>query len=255
MLSVISPAKTLDFESPCPPHRATGADYLDASGELIAVLRKMTRGQLQELMGISAPLAEVNFRRFKEWKRPFTEDNARAALFAFKGDVYTGLTLDSYSRADLQFAQSHLRILSGLYGLLRPLDLILPYRLEMGTPLKTPRGKNLYEFWGNILTDGLNKSLLKSGSEVLVNLASLEYFGSIDPRAIQGRIITPQFKDSKNGTYKIISFFAKKARGMMCDFVIKNRIEEPEALKSFDSGGYQFNPALSDTSTWVFTRD
>ena len=255
MLSVISPAKTLDFESPCPPHRASGADYLESSGELIAILRKKTRGQLQELMGISAQLAEVNFQRFKEWTVPFTEDIARAALFAFKGDVYTGFTLDSYSKSDLQFAQSHLRILSGLYGLLRPLDLILPYRLEMGTSLKTPKGKNLYEFWGGLLTEGLNMALSKSGSDVLVNLASLEYFGAISPSGIRGRIVTPQFKDLKNGNYKIISFFAKKARGMMCDFMIKNRIDEPEALKSFDTGGYQFNPALSGSDTWVFTRD
>lgn len=255
MLAVISPAKTLDFESRCPPHRASGSDYLDASAELVAILRKKTRTELQELMGISPPLAEVNFDRFTAWKQPFTGDNARAALFAFKGDVYTGFTLDTYSAADLRFTQSHLRILSGLYGLLRPLDLILPYRLEMGTALKTPKGKNLYEFWGSRLTEGLNKALSKSGNDALVNLASLEYFGAVNPREIKGRIITPQFKDLKNGNYKIISFFAKKARGMMCDFMIKNRIEEPEALKSFDTGGYRYNPAMSDSNTWAFTRD
>ncbi len=255
MLAVISPAKTLDFESTCPPHRVTESDYLEPAGELVAILRRKKRVELQELMAISPGLAELNFKRFKDWSVPFTQDNARAALFAFKGDVYTGFTLESYSKADLQFAQAHLRILSGLYGLLRPLDLILPYRLEMGTALRTPKGKNLYEFWGSRLTDGLNAALANSGSGVLINLASQEYFAAVSPGRVNGRIITPQFKDLKNGNYKIISFFAKKARGMMCDFIIKNRIHEPEALKSFDTGGYRLNPAMSASDTWVFTRD
>jgi len=254
MLAVISPAKTLDFESPCPALPWTMPDFLDDSADLVAVLRKMSRKQLEVLMGISPALADVNFRRFQEWKTPFSDDTARSALFAFKGDVYTGFHLDTYRKTDFQFAQKHLRILSGLYGILRPLDLMLPYRLEMGTPLKTPKGKTLYEFWGTALTDGLNDALSESGNKTLVNLASQEYFKAVSPSRINGRLITPQFKDLKNGQFKIISFFAKKARGMMCDFMIRNRITRAESLLDFESDGYRFNPSMSDAETWTFTR-
>lgn len=254
MLSVISPAKTLDFKSACPPHKSSECDYLDASDELITELRRLSRADLAELMEISPALAELNYQRYEDWSLPLSEDNARAAIFAFKGDVYTGLTLDTYSGADLKFAQKHLRILSGLYGLLRPLDLMFPYRLEMGTALKTTRGKNLYEFWGDRLSEGVNTALAKSGSDVLVNLASQEYFKAISPARLKGRIVTPHFKEKKNGEYKIVSFFAKKARGMMVDYLIKNAINEPEPMKSFDTDGYRFNPALGDSDNWVFTR-
>jgi cytoplasmic iron level regulating protein YaaA (DUF328/UPF0246 family) len=254
MLSVISPAKTLDFESACPSHRVSECDYLDSADELIAELRRLSRTRLADLMEISPSLAELNYQRYREWSLPLTEDNARAALFAFKGDVYTGLTLDTYSGSDLKFAQKHLRILSGLYGLLRPLDLMFPYRLEMGTALKTKRGKTLYEFWGDRLSEGVNAALAKSGSDVIVNLASQEYFKAISPAKLKGRIVTPHFKEKKNGEYKIVSFFAKKARGMMVDYLIKNAINEPEPMKSFDTDGYRFNPALGDSDNWVFTR-
>jgi len=254
MLSVISPAKTLDFESACPSHKASECAYLESAADLIAVLREKSRTELAELMDISPALADLNYRRYHEWSLPLTEDNSRAAIFAFKGDVYTGLTLDTYSGADLRYAQKHLRILSGLYGLLRPLDLMFPYRLEMGTALKTKRAKNLYEFWGDRLTDGVNAALAKSGSEVLVNLASQEYFKAVPTEGIMGRIVTPHFKEKKNGDYKIVSFFAKKARGMMVDYIIKNEINDPEPMKSFDTDGYRFNPALGDADNWVFTR-
>jgi len=254
MLSVISPAKTLDFESACPSHRVSECDYLDSADELIAELRRLSRTRLADMMEISPSLAELNYQRYREWSLPLTEDNARAALFAFKGDVYTGLTLDTYSGSDLKFAQKHLRILSGLYGLLRPLDLMFPYRLEMGTALKTKRGKTLYEFWGDRLSEGVNAALAKSGSDVIVNLASQEYFKAISPAKLKGRIVTPHFKEKKNGEYKIVSFFAKKARGMMVDYLIKNAINEPEPMKSFDTDGYRFNPALGDSDNWVFTR-
>lgn len=255
MLLVISPAKTLDFESALPPHRATQPAFLAEAEALASVLRRKSRPELAELMGLSEKLANLNWRRYREWSTPFTEDNARAALFAFKGDVYTGFDLPSYGAAELRFAQKHLRILSGLYGLLRPLDLIQPYRLEMGTALKTKAGKNLYEYWGGALTSAANAALKRSGDATLVNLASKEYFSALQPDRIAGRVVTPVFKDLKKDGYRIVSFFAKKARGMMCDYAIRHALEDPEALKDFDGGGYAYRPDLSDDAEWVFTRD
>lgn len=255
MLALISPAKTLDYESDLPSFEPTQPEFLDEASTLIEVLRKKSRPQLRELMGISENLADLNFSRYNEWALPFTEDNARAALFAFKGDVYTGFELESYKKADLNFAQKHLRILSGLYGVLRPLDLMQPYRLEMGTALKTKGGKTLYDFWGESITENLNESLKKNRSKEVINLASKEYFSSVKANQLEGRLITPQFKDLKNGSYKIISFYAKKARGMMCDYMIRNRIKSPEGLKGFDTDGYSFNDELSTGDDWVFTRD
>ncbi len=254
MLAVISPAKTLDFSSPLPGHRPTQAARLEESVELIAVLRRKSREELAALMGISPALADLNWRRYREWTLPFDEDRARAAIFAFKGDVYTGFSLAEYGAEDFRFAQSHLRILSGLYGVLRPLDLILPYRLEMGTALKTKRGKNLYEFWGDRLTDDLNAALAKSGGRTLINLASQEYFGAVQPERIKGRVITPHFREWKGGRYQIVSFFAKKARGLMSDYLIRRRLSDPEELKSFDSDGYRHHPELGDETNWYFTR-
>ncbi len=255
MIAVISPAKTLDFEKDCPAHEPTVPEYLDQSSNLVGILRKKSRGDLMSLMSISEKLADLNFDRYQNWQTPFTEDNARAALLAFKGDVYTGFELDGYGKKEFKYAQKHLRILSGLYGLLRPLDLIQPYRLEMGTKLNTPLGKDLYSFWGDQITEGLNTSLSKSGSDVLVNLASKEYFTSVRKPALKaGRIITPDFKDWKNGKYKIISFYAKKARGMMCDFMTQNGITDPKGLKDFRTAGYSFNSELSEGDNWVFTR-
>lgn len=254
MLAVISPAKTLDFESALPRHRPTQAARLDESAELVSIMKRKSRPELESLMGISPALADLNWRRYREWILPFDEDRARAAIFAFKGDVYTGFSLGEYGADDFRFAQSHLRILSGLYGLLRPLDLILPYRLEMGTALKTKRGKNLYEFWGGRLTDDLNAALAKSGDRTLVNLASQEYFGAIQPERVEGRIVTPHFREWRNGRYQIVSFFAKKARGLMSDYLIRNRLSRPEELKAFDRDGYRYHPELGDESNWHFTR-
>lgn len=255
MLAVLSPAKTLDYDSTCPNHRPTQPRFLDDSAELIETIRKRSRPQLRELMGISEKLADLNFQRYKEWDRPFSEDNARAAILAFKGDVYTGFDFSQYSTADFRYAQKHLAILSGLYGMLRPLDLIQPYRLEMGTQLKTKRGTNLYEFWGDSLTLGVNRALEDSGATTLVNLASNEYFKAIQPEAIQGEIITPIFKDLKNGTYKFMSFYGKKARGMMADFIVRERVKSLAKLKKFKTGGYRYNADLTEGNKWVFTRD
>ncbi len=255
MIAVISPAKTLDYESRCPSVPVSEPAFLEDSASLIGVLRKKRRPELRALMGISEALAELNHERYRDWHLPFTEDNARPALLAFKGDVYTGFTLDEYTKRDFTFAQKHLRILSGLYGVLRPLDLMQPYRLEMGTALKTSRGKDLYAFWDRKITHALNEALAESGSRQLVNLASNEYYRSVDERSLDAEVITPIFKDLKNGEYKIISFFAKKARGLMCDHLIRNRLRKAEELKHFQTAGYGFRPDLSEGNHWVFTRD
>ncbi len=255
MLAVISPAKTLDFESKCPTNKHTDPDFLEKSKTLMNKLAKLSRPKLGELMRISEKLATENHQRFQDWHLPFTPENARAALFAFKGDVYTGFDLDDYKARDFDYAQKHLRILSGLYGLLRPLDLIQPYRLEMGTRLKVGRSADLYAFWDTAIADALNEALKKSGPTTLINLASNEYFASVKAERVDGRIITPSFKDLKNGQYKFLSFFAKKARGMMADYMIRERISDPEDLKRFDREGYTYNAELSKGDAWVFTRD
>lgn len=255
MLAVISPAKTLDYDSVCPSHCPTQPNFLDEASELIAVLKEKTHPQLRQLMSISDKIADQNIERYKAWSQPFTEDNARAAIFAFKGDVYSGLETSAYGKPELQYAQKHLRILSGLYGVLRPLDLMQPYRLEMGTQLKNASGKDLYTFWADRLTDNVNKSLKSSGSNAFVNLASNEYFSALKQDSIKGEIITPQFKDLKNGVYKFITFYGKKARGMMCDFMIQNKVKTADELKQFNSAGYRFNSELSEGTNWVFTRD
>jgi cytoplasmic iron level regulating protein YaaA (DUF328/UPF0246 family) len=206
-------------------------------------------------MGVSEQIAELNHRRFMNWGVPFSLDNAKQAVLAFRGDVYTGLDADSLSSAQLGFAQKHLRILSGLYGLLRPLDLMQPYRLEMGLKFANRGGRNLYEFWGDTIGAELNRELKKSGSNVLVNLASNEYFQAVRPRTLDAEIITPVFKDLKGGKYKIISFFAKKARGQMARFIIERELTEPADLKKFRAGGYRYNKAESTAREWVFTRD
>jgi uncharacterized protein len=255
MLLLISPAKTLDFDSPAPTRHFSQPDFLAESTCLINDLRDLSPQSISALMGISDKLGVLNYDRFASWTTPFTADNAKQAVFAFQGDVYTGIAADRFSDSDLQFAQRHLRILSGLYGLLRPLDLIQPYRLEMGTSFTNSRGKNLYEFWGDRITQAINTQLASLPSRQLVNLASQEYFGAVRPRQLAAEVITPVFKDKKNGNYKIISFFAKKARGMMSAYAIQNRITEPEGLKDFTEGGYAFNPSLSKPLEWVFTRD
>ncbi|MDF1819622.1 MAG: peroxide stress protein YaaA [Immundisolibacteraceae bacterium] len=253
MIIVLSPAKSLDFETPAEHLPTSQPDFVDQSTALIAQLRKLGSGEIAGLMSISEKLADLNYQRYQSWEPRFTVDNSKQALLAFTGDVYQGLDATSFTEEDLQFSQQHLRILSGLYGLLKPLDLIQPYRLEMGTRFENSEGRNLYEFWGNQLTDELNR-LLKT-EKVLVNLASNEYFKAVKASQVVGEIITPQFKDLKNGKYKIISFFAKRARGAMARFVIENRLQHPEQLKQFDRQGYRFDAEQSQGNDWVFSRD
>ncbi|SRR5690554_611672 len=254
MLMIISPAKTLDYESPLATETYTQPDYLDDACELIDQLKELEPHQVSNLMSISDKLGQLNAERFRDWHTPFTPDNARQAILAFKGDVYTGLDAESFNEDDFAFAQKHLRMLSGLYGLLKPLDLMQPYRLEMGTKFENRRGKDLYAFWGSKLTDALNRQLAED-DQVLVNLASNEYFKSVQAKKLDGRLVTPQFKDWKNGKYKIISFYAKKARGLMCRYAIQNRITQADDLKGFNLEGYYFSEEQSDNNNWVFLRD
>lgn len=255
MLLLISPAKTLDFKTPAPTAEFTQGDFLKQSKQLISELRALAPHDISQLMSISDKLGTLNFDRFAQWKTPFKPSNAKQALFAFQGDVYTGMQAENFSADDIQFAQQHLRILSGLYGLLRPLDLMQAYRLEMGTSFANSRGKNLYEFWGDSITKALNKQLAEIESRVVINLASHEYFSAVKPKLLKAEIITPIFKDKKNGQYKIISFFAKKARGIMSAYIIQNKILQPEAIKQFDIAGYSFNTPMSSERDWVFTRE
>ncbi|WNZ56326.1 peroxide stress protein YaaA [Microbulbifer sp. MKSA007] len=255
MLIVISPAKTLDYESDIPSLETTQPDFLKESAALIKELRELSPQQVSSLMKISDKLGVLNYDRFHTWKRPFTDNNARPALLAFKGDVYTGLEAETMGKRDFAYAQKHLRMLSGLYGLLRPLDLMQPYRLEMGTKFENAKGKNLYEFWGDKITEALNAQLQGVKSRELVNLASNEYFKSVKTKQLDAQVITPHFKDLKNGQYKMISFFAKKARGMMSRWAIDQRVKKAEELKGFDVAGYGFNLGLSTEWDWVFTRD
>ncbi|CAN0586620.1 unnamed protein product, partial [Ectocarpus sp. 12 AP-2014] len=244
----------LDFETPPTTDHVTQPDFLDHSQALIDILSDYSPQQISELMGISDKLAGLNAARFEAWEPPFTLSNAKPAAHAFQGDVYAGLQAETFSESDNRFAQSHLRILSGLYGLLRPLDLIQAYRLEMGTKLSNSAGKDLYAYWKPILTPALNEAIANSGSKVLVNLASNEYFKAVDTKQLDARIITPVFKDEKNGTFKIISFYAKKARGLMSAWLIQQQINAPDRLKEFDVAGYRFDPSSSQGDTFVFTR-
>ena len=255
MLIVVSPAKSLDFETKAPTRKFTDPQYLAESTQLVDQLRKLSPEDFSELMHISSDLGELNHMRFANWHTPFDLKNSKQAIFAFKGDVYIGLEAEKFSRADLNFAQNHLRILSGLYGLLRPLDLMQPYRLEMGSKFKNKKGENLYEFWDDQLTENLNELFEKDKKPVLVNLASIEYFSAIKPKSLNAEIISPVFKDLSNGKYKIVSFFAKKARGYMTAFIIQNKIKNPERLKEFDVEGYRYSEEDSTPAQPVFLRD
>ena len=255
MLVVISPAKTLNFESPARTTASSMPTFLKDSEQLIRQLRKFSPSEIAELMNLSDKLAVLNSTRYESWKLPFTAKNAKQAMLAFRGDVYLGLDADSFTKKDDEFAQLHLRILSGLYGVLKPLDLIQPYRLEMGTSLNTRHGNNLYRFWDDKITNYLNAELATHQDGTLINLASNEYFKVLRPNKLDADIVTPIFKDKKNGQYKVISFFAKKARGMMARFIIKKKIQTPEGIKLFDVGGYSFNPEFSSEKDWVFTRE
>jgi len=255
VLIVISPAKTLDYETPATTRQATQPAFLSRASELVEDARRLTPGDIQSLMGVSESIANLNHERFMNWHPEFTPQNAKQALLAFKGDVYTGLAAETLDAKGLKFAQKHLRILSGLYGLLRPLDLMQPYRLEMGLRFNNRVGKNLYEFWGNDISDAVQADLKKSGSPLLINLASNEYFKSVNAKTLDAEIITPVFKDLKQGKYKMISFFAKKARGLMARFIIDHQLNDPEGLKEFDAEGYYFSKTLSTASELVFLRD
>ncbi|MDE2440135.1 MAG: peroxide stress protein YaaA [Betaproteobacteria bacterium] len=254
MLILLSPAKALDFKTP--PHITgyTLPAYLKQSEILIQQLRKLSPADIAKLMDLSDPLALLNFNRYADWSLPFSPDNAKQSVLAFDGDVYDGLSAKTLSADDLDFAQRHVRILSGLYGLLKPLDLMQPYRLEMGTRFANKAGKDLYAFWGETLLNAINAELDATKRPVVINLASEEYFKAAVGRKIQGEVIQPVFEDWKNGKYKIISFYAKRARGLMTRYAVLNRLDDPEALQGFDYDGYAFAPEVSDKSTWVFRR-
>ncbi|MDF7669810.1 peroxide stress protein YaaA [Orbaceae bacterium ESL0721] len=256
MLLIISPAKSLDFESPLPSKTHTLPKFMSDTERLIKDCKKLSVSDIKQLMSISPKLAELNYDRFQQWHSNFNLSNARQAIFAFQGDVYKGLHIEDFDDKDLQFSQSHLRILSGLYGLLRPLDLIQPYRLEMGIHLKNGNNSNLYQFWGDRLTVALNQTLSEQQEEkTLINLASNEYFKAITPAKLKATIIQPIFLDKSGDDYKIISFYAKKARGLMSRFIIKNSITQAKDIKDFNLEGYRFAPSRSSESEWYFIRD
>ncbi len=252
---IISPAKTIDLKTKVPTDKFSNIRFSNESIELVNILKNKSREELKKIMSISESLAKLNYDRYRNWHYPYSQEEGRQAIFAFKGDVYAGL--DAYNLSDeaLEFAQQYLSILSGLYGLLRPLDIILPYRLEMGTKLRNPRGETLYKFWGDKITEQLNNDMKASGSDILINLASNEYFKSINTGKLNARIITPVFKNSKNGEYKVISIYAKKARGLMTRYIIQNKITDPEELLGFNEDGYYFNSGLSSKDELVFTRE
>ena len=258
MIIVISPAKALDYETPPSIPDFTQPAFLDHAAELIGILRQRSPAQVAALMSLSDPLASLNVARYEQWSRPFTPDNAKQAVLAFNGDVYEGLDAPSLQPDELAWAQDHLRILSGLYGVLRPLDLMQAYRLEMGTRLDNARGKNLYAFWGERITDELNRLLAAqadAGREpILFNLASEEYFKAVKPAQLKGQLVSAAFEEWKGGRYKIISFYAKRARGLMSRYVIQNRIDDIEGLKDFAVEGYAFAAEASEPDRLVFRR-
>lgn len=259
MLVLISPAKTLDFETAAPIKRFSQPEFLVDTERLVTQLRQLSGAEISTLMKISDKLGELNSDRFKTWQPAFDDTKAKQALLAFQGDVYQGMQIDRFKPEDFDFAQEHLRILSGLYGVLRPLDLIQPYRLEMGTKLAHAKlqglsANTLYEFWADKLTHTINQQLEKLDQKTIINLASNEYFQAVKPKLLIGEIITPAFKDWHNGQYKIISFYAKKARGMMAAFIIQNRLQNTADLKDFAEAGYRYNSELSEGQNLVFTR-
>ena len=254
MLITLSPSKGQDFEQAAPTKTYTVPEQLKDSKELIAQLKNYSQGEIAKMMSISENLSKLNHQRYRDFTTPFTPQNAKQALFAFKGDVYSGINTSSMNQADFDYAQKHLRILSGLYGCLRPLDLMQPYRLEMKTKLPSKRGDNLYQFWGNSITELLNQAIDQQKGKVLVNLASNEYYKSVKPNAINGKIINIAFKENKEGKSRIIAIYAKKARGMMTDFIIRNRIETIDGIKAFDYADYKFDKRVSKDDLFVFSR-
>lgn len=254
MIVLLSPAKTLDFETACPTDKYSQLEFPKEAKKLNVLLKKLKVGDIQKLMSVSEDIAQLNHARFKNFQSEYTLENSKQAVFAFKGDVYLGMEPQSFSEKDLDYAQGKMRILSGLYGILRPLDLIQPYRLEMGTKLANKEGTNLYHFWGDKITKKINAELKSQNDDVILNLASNEYFKSVKSKSLQGSLVTAEFKDSKNGEYKMIGFFAKKARGAMAAYVVKNRIEKIDDLKGFDWDGYIYNENMSEENNLVFTR-
>jgi cytoplasmic iron level regulating protein YaaA (DUF328/UPF0246 family) len=250
MLLVISPAKTLDYSNP-EYSSHTQPDFPGEVKDLVGVLRKKSASEISKLMHLSDSLASLNEERFKTFRETFSPDNSKQAVLAFKGEVYAKMEADQFSAADLEFAQQHLRILSGLYGLLKPLDLIQPYRLEMGTPLKTKKGTNLYQYWGTKISKALNEV---GQGKTLVNLASQEYFKAVDQKTLKMPVISIHFKEHKDNRYQVVGFFAKQARGLMARYAILNRITDPEQLKGFAEEGYEFSAPLSTAQDWVFVR-
>lgn len=254
MITILSPAKRLDFKEKKNDLPYTVPSNLDISEKIINKLRSLSPSKLSKLMNISDKLTKENYERYLKWSPDFTIDNAKQALLAFRGDVYFGLQADKFSREDLDFAQDHVRILSGLHGILRPMDLIQPYRLEMATKITLGKTNDLYEQWGNIITEHLSNTLAGHEHKVIVNLASNEYFSSIDKDQLKARIIQPDFREFKDGKYKFVHIFGKRARGMMTRFIIKNKINHPDKMKLFDLDGYEYNDRLSEKDKWVFTR-
>ena len=250
MLAIISPSKTQDFSS-CHVKTFSKSRQLPQTQELVRLLKDKTESQISKLMMLSDKLSKLNFDRFQAFKTPFSLDNAKQALLAFKGDVYNGIDAPSLSLEDLNFAQNNVRMISGLYGVLRPLDLIQPYRLEMGTKLSNKNGSNLYDYWGNKISKVLNDD----EQDLIINLASNEYFKSIDIKILKAQTLDIVFKEKKNNTYKVIGIYAKRARGLMVNYIIRNRITEPKVLKNFSDEGYQYDDMLSSDSSWVFTRN
>ena len=249
MLAIISPSKTQDF-SECNIDIFSQTRQLESSNELIGILKSKSKSQISKLMSLSEKLSELNFDRLQNFKLPFTLENAKQAILAFKGDVYNGINAPDLSSEDLEFAQSKVRMLSGLYGVVRPLDLIQPYRLEMGTKLSNAKGPNLYDYWGAEISNVLNED----EPDLIINLASNEYFKAIDKNALNANILDIVFKEKKGETYKIIGIYAKRARGLMVNYIIRNRLENPEALKNFSDEGYRFDKDLSSDSSWVYLR-
>lgn len=252
MLILISPAKTLDFESAAPNVKTTEPAFLSDSSQLLETLKTLSPSKISKLMAVSAELAELNHARFQQWSATPSKDASRPAVYAFQGDVYQGLKASNWEAAQRTYAQKHLRILSGLYGVLRPLDSIMPYRLEMGRKLKTKSASNLYEFWGDQLSDAINEATEVSRSKAIVNLASQEYFKAARAKNLNSPVVTPMFKDLSNGKHKVISFFAKKARGMMADWIIRNKVKAPADLRQFDAGGYEWQQTESTDDAPVF---
>jgi len=254
MLIVLSPAKSLDYKTPVQVKTPTLPEFVSESAKLIADLQKLSPQDVAKLMGLSDQLAALNVGRYRDWSKKFTAENSKPAIYAFDGDVYDGFDVKTLNAKDVAFAQDHIRILSGLYGALKPLDLMQAYRLEMGTSFKNARGKDLYAFWGSRVTDSLKKVLEKQKKPVLLNLASEEYFKVLQPKELDCPVIAPVFQDAKDGKYKIISFYAKRARGLMARSVVENRITDPANLKGFNVDGYKYFAAESTLEKPIFRR-